>query len=268
MRQTLPLLLLCTLCGCGSADPRPIDPDRLLHMAGEEAGQITAPKDRLTRQLNIADRENDAGRRDAARNTLRAARETLERADPSALDDHARLAGWVSLCELARAVEDKPFANAALDQALAALGGITPHQARCPYVPGVEQELRELRELRGNAPAIKLLTDAAQWALEIPEPMTRRGTFVGYAEELFRCNDYDAARNVLRLDPDPAWRSDSLVALADRARRNQEFSFSPIVGYAAKASLADEVSGVTSGSPGAGQPVFKALDFKSNYYRR
>src|SRR3954470_24141846 len=97
--------LLATLCvlGCTSSDPSATtDPDRPLHMAGEEAGQITAPRERLARQLNIANRETESGRPADARQTLRAARDTLERADKSALTDHDRLAGWISLSELAR----------------------------------------------------------------------------------------------------------------------------------------------------------------------
>jgi hypothetical protein len=158
MRASLIPLLATLLLGCQSPGPTPIDPDRLIRMAGEEAGQITAPRERLTRQFNIANRETQAGRAADARQTLRAARDTLAHADATALDDQARLAGWVSLSELSRDAGDKPFASAALDQALAALDQVNPQPDRCPYVLGVE---RELRALRGNGPAIKLLTDAA-----------------------------------------------------------------------------------------------------------
>jgi hypothetical protein len=268
MRASALIVLATLVVGCSSDPAATIDPDRLLHMAGEEAGQITAPRERLTRQLNIANRETDAHRPDAARKTLRDARSTLEHADNAALDEHARLAGWISLAELARAADDKPFANAALDQALAALNELTPHEARCPYVPGVE---REVRELRGKSAAVKLLTDAAQWAVELPHPMMRRGTFVLFAEELFQCDDYDAARTTLRLDPDPAWRSDALVAMADRARhaRASSFSFSPSFGYAAKADAASasEIASTPSDAAPTTQPLFKPLDFRSNFYR-
>lgn len=268
MHRTPILFLTLLLTGCTSSDPSAsIDPDRLLHMAGEEAGQITSPKDRLTRQLNIANRETDARRLDAARQTLRDARATLEHADKTALDEQARLAGWVSLSELARAADDTPFANAALDQALASLDELTPHQARCQYVPGVE---REVRALRGNAAAVRLLTDASQWALELPHPRLRRGTFALFAEELFRCDDYAAGRATLRLDPDPAWRSDALVAIADRARyaRETSFSFSPSGGFASKVGSPSATVELTpSDSPAATQPLFKPLDFHSNFYR-
>src|SRR5207237_4909531 len=104
---------------------------------------------------------------------------------------------------------------AALDRALAALDEVTPHQARCEYVLGVE---RELQALRGDAPAVKLLVTAADWAMEIPDQPTRRSAYFAYTEELFRRDDYEAARGVLRKDQDAAWRSDALTALSDRAR--------------------------------------------------
>lgn len=269
MHRPAILLLALLLAGCTTDPSASIDPDRLLHMAGEEAGQIASPKDRLTRQLNIANRETDARRLDAARKTLRDARATLEHADRNALDEQARLAGWVSLSELARAADDKSFANAALDGALAALDELNPHQARCQYVPGVE---REVRALRGNAAAVKLLIDASQWALELPHPTLRRGTFALFAEELFRCDDYDAGRATLRLDPDPAWRSDALVAIADRARyaRETSFSFSPSGGLTYKIappSATAEIVSTPSDSSATTQPVFKPLDFRSNFYR-
>ena len=55
--------------GCAPATPTytGLDPDRILHMAGEEAGQIDAPYERLTRQLNIANRQTINGRADEAR---------------------------------------------------------------------------------------------------------------------------------------------------------------------------------------------------------
>jgi hypothetical protein len=100
--------------------------------------------------------------------------------------------------------------------------------------------------------------------MEIPQPATRRGTFVAFAEELFRCDAYDAARDVLRLDADAAWRSDALVTLADRARSAQSWSFSPPASYAASAA---EVASPPSGSQAATKLISKPLDFRSNFYR-
>src|SRR5689334_17342286 len=183
------VLCVCCVVGCTQSTPSNLDPDRLLQLADDEAGQIAAPKERLTRQLNIANYQIHAGRADSARNTLRQAKETLDHADAQALTDRERLAGWVSLCELSREAKDAGFAGTALDQALAALEQVTPHQARCPYVLGVE---REVRALRGDAAAIKLLTTAADWAVEIEAVPTRPSAYLAFAEELFRCNDYDA----------------------------------------------------------------------------
>ena len=111
-------------------------------MAGEEAGQIASAKERLTRQLNIADRETDAHHPAAARSTLREARSTLERADPQALTEQERLAGWVSLSELSRAAGDAAFANGALDRALAVVNDLAPIASRSEYVLGIEREVR------------------------------------------------------------------------------------------------------------------------------
>src|SRR6266550_5241630 len=144
------LVVVILIVGCQSRTGTALDPDRILHMAGEEAGLITAPKERLTRQLNIANRQTENGHPADARRTLADARQTIEHADKTALTDHERLAGWISLSELARNADDKPFANGALDQALISLNDLTPVQARCEYVLGVE---REMRVLRGDAPA-------------------------------------------------------------------------------------------------------------------
>src|SRR3954465_5505606 len=106
------------IAGCQQNRTTAVDPDRILHMAGEEAGQINAPKERLTRQLNIANRQTENGHAGDARKTLAEAGSTIEHADKNALTDHQRLAGWISLSELARNADDKAFANGALDQAL------------------------------------------------------------------------------------------------------------------------------------------------------
>jgi hypothetical protein len=269
------LVGLVLIAGCNQNHSTALDPDRILHMAGEEAGQITAPKERLTRELNIANRQTENGHPADARKTLADARKTIEHADKTALTDHERLAGWISLSELARNADDKPFANSALDQALISLNDLTPVQARCEYVLGVE---REVKILRGDAPAAKLLVTAAEWAMEIPQQPVRRSAYVAFAEELFRCNDYDGARTVLRHDADAAWRSDSLTMLSDRARWENPGSL-----WAGKRSLA-YAAGVKSAAPAAEgpsdapvdsstslqpstAPFGKALDFRSNYYR-
>lgn len=254
------------ITGCQETTSR-LDPERILHMAGEEAGQINAPRERLTRQLNIANRQTEHGHADDARRTLAQARETLEHADKNALNEQERLSGWVSLSELARDAEDKAFANGALDKALAALNEITPAQERCKYVLGVE---REVRALRGDGAAAKLLVTASEWAMELPKESTRRAAYVAYADGLFHCNDYEAARGVLRRDPDAAWRSDALTGLSDRARMEMlagSGSWSgPISSFAAVKSgpAASESAAVETPSDSS---FNKALDFKSNFYR-
>lgn len=270
------IVALIVIGGCRSNQTNAVDPDRILHMAGEEAGQINAPKERLTRQLNIANRQTENGHAGDARKTLAEARSTIEHADKNALTDHQRLAGWISLSELARNADDRAFANGALDQALAALDALTPAQARCEYVLGIE---REVKILRGDAAAAKLVVSASEWAMELPQQPTRRSAYVAFADALFHCNDYDAARTVLRRDPDAAWRSDALTMLSDRARweapsswsgsssGNSKFLAVKLAAPSAEAlqsTLQDSASGsVVTPSDSFGKP----LDFKSNFYR-
>ncbi|MDB5323019.1 MAG: hypothetical protein JWN40_4650 [Phycisphaerales bacterium] len=278
MAKAFALFVCATLfAGCRARTGAALDPDRILHMAGEEAGQINAPKERLTRQLNIANRQTENGHAADARKTLAEARSTIEHADKNALTDHERLAGWISLSELARNADDKPFANGALDQALASLDNLTPAQARCEYVLGVE---REVKILRGDAPAAKLLVTASEWAMELPQQTMRRSAYVAFANALFHCNDYEAARTVLRHDPDAAWRSDSLTALSDRARRENPAQGSwlsqRVTFYAAgvKSAAAPAegppsslLDAATTSEPSLRESFGKPLDFKSNYYR-
>ena len=271
MLKPLALLAMGFLFGCQSQATTPaLDPDRILHMAGDEAGQIAAPKERLTRQLNIANRETQTGRPANALNTLAQARQTLEHADKNAFSDQERLSGWISLCELARNANDKAFAAAALDQALSALNQLTPDPARCEFVPGIEIEVRAVR---GDAAAASLLRTAADWAMDLPQQPIRRLAYFAFAEELFSCTDYDGAIAVLRHDKDAAWRSDALTTMSDRARgivntrmvampgnidRSAE-SFGPSVRGLTDAEAAPTTAPSTS--------FGKSLDFKSNYYR-
>ena len=254
------------ITGCQETTSR-LDPERILHMAGEEAGQIKAPKERLTRQLNIANRQTEHGQAADARKTLAQARETLEHADKNALNEQERLSGWVSLSELARYAEDKAFANGALDKALAALNEITPAQERCKYVMGVE---REVRALRGDGAAAKLLVTASEWAMELPKESTRRAAYVAYADGLFHCNDYEGARGVLRRDPDAAWRSDALTGLSDQARMEiagGPNSWSgPFASFSALKSAPAASESVIRDTP-SDSSFNKPLDFKSNFYR-
>jgi hypothetical protein len=267
LKSLVSMCILLVIAGCQQTATSNVDPDRILHMAGEEAGQINAPRERLTRQLNIANRQTEHGHAADARKTLAQARDTLEHADKNALKDQERLSGWVSLSELARQADDKAFANGALDKALAALNEITPAQERCQYVMGVE---REVQALRGDAPAAKLLVTASEWAMELPKETTRRAAYVTYADGLFHCNDYDGARTVLRRDPDAAWRSDALTGLSDRARMEiaaGSGSWSgPFSSFAGVKSAAPASESVIRDMP-SDSSFNKALDFKSNFYR-
>lgn len=264
MRRLVLALVLLFVPACTTPVSSGLDPDRLLNMAGEEAGAITAPKERFTRQLNIADRQIDNHRGHEARDTLRAARATLERADQAALTEHERLAGWVSLSELGRRADDLPFAGAALDQAQAALDALNPHQDRCQYVLGVE---RELRALRGDAAAAALLVTAADWAAELPDQPRRRSAYYAFAEELFRCNDYGAARTLLRRDTDAAWRSDALRLMSDRARSELAMRYGSSFGSSSASGSAPSATPAEVSAELQIRSFSKPLDFQSNFYR-
>jgi hypothetical protein len=253
----VPLLVSCT---SGRVDG--FDPDRILHMAGEEAGQITNPTARLTRQLNVAYRQIENRRKTDARATLAGARQTMESVhdasvhDQPPLSDHDRLAGWISISELSREAEDTGLANVALDRALAHLDRVEPPTARCDYVPGIA---REVRQLRGDAAGARLLVRAGEWAVKIAERPTRRAAFVAFAEELFRCNDYESARQMLRRDEDASWRSDALTAISDGGR------YGAVAVYNMKAPAATASGEAAKDS--AQKPFGKAVDFRSTFYR-
>ncbi len=241
-----------------------LDPDRILHMAGEEAGAIDAPYVRLQRQLNIANRENENGHWTDSRATLVEARKTLESAKADDLTDHQRLAGWISLSELNRSANDSAAAGAALDVAIKQLHELLPVNARCDYVHGVA---REANALRGKAASAAVLSDAGEWAVEIPDQSQRRSALVSFTIELFRNDDYDAARKMLRYDKDAGWRSDTLIALSDQAKQDASNIREVPASLAANKS---QVSFEDASAPSTSvrqQPYGKQLDFRSNYYK-
>jgi hypothetical protein len=258
-----------TACFIGCSAPTPsytgLDADRILKMASEESGQIEVPSQRLTQQLNVANRQNSSGHPDDARATLSAARKTLESAKRDDLTEQQRLAGWISLSELNRNANDASAAGSALDVAIAQLNQVLPVQARCEYVQGVA---REVNALRGKAQSAKLLVTAGDWAVEITDQSTRRSAFVAFAIDLFRCDDYEGARKMLRSDRDAAWRSQTLVCISDQARfeSGKQVSGESIAmgevsaggGYASSSSRGPSLSQSTFGKP---------LDFRSNYYK-
>lgn len=266
--------------GCGQSRPAGGDANRILAMAGEEAGQIPAAKERLTRQLNIANRQTDNGRPADARATLAAARQTLESAGRAAggkdaatrlaegkdekdegLTDHERLAGWVSIAELSREAKDERAAGQALDEALTHLRALQPESARADYVTGVA---REVKAQRGDAAAATVLVEGGDWAAKIDDRATRRAAFVAIAADLFRCADYEGGRAVLRHDQDAAWRSDSLTALASAAGPIRVMAYPPMLPAEASTNYSIAPARDTGQSV---QSFGKPVDFRSNYYR-
>lgn len=205
------VLLSAVLIGCAAPAP-PSRSARLLSLAGTEAGQVADPQARLKRQLNVADRQLDGDRPAAARQSLAAAAGTMRDAGPDALPRRIRIAGWVSISELSRKADDPAAADAACDQAVVALRSVTPEAERAEYAVGVA---REVRALRGQPAAARLLVESAAWAQHVPSEYGRRRALAETADELFDCDDDAAGLAVLRTDPDPAWRSDTLVRLAE-----------------------------------------------------
>jgi hypothetical protein len=253
----------------GCAGPTPsytgLDADRILKMASEESGQIEVPSQRLTQQLNVANRQSGSGHPDDARATLAAARKTLESAKPDDLTEQQRLAGWISLSELNRNANDAAAAGSALDVAIAQLNQVLPVQARCEYVQGVA---REVNALRGKGESAKLLTTAGDWAVEIPDQSTRRSAFVAFAIDLFRCDDYEGARKMLRSDRDAAWRSQTLVSISDQARVESGKQVSGESMAMGEVSAGRGYASSSSQGPSLSQSTFgKPLDFRSNFYQ-
>src|SRR5580704_2089615 len=107
------LLLVALLAGAvASCDHATADRrEQLLIMASEEVTMITNAKEKLTRQLNIADLQISMDHKADAAKTLTAARDGLTAASSADMDDLSRMSGWVSISELARAADDKELAG-------------------------------------------------------------------------------------------------------------------------------------------------------------
>jgi hypothetical protein len=217
--------LLLTGCYVGPGVDRAA---RLTNMAAAEAANVSNPKDRLTRQLNIAHVQIRQGWYKDARANLDAARKTIEASDHDQLDNLARIAGWVSVSELSRRAHDEPAASFACDQALSVLNAITPLSQRCEYVRGLADEVDALR---GKAEAAKLLRQAGPWAKTIQDMQYRRTALAAIAHDLFVRDDYDGGRDVLKQEDDPSWRSDTLLALANQSLPYQSLKFGKSVTF-------------------------------------
>ncbi len=219
MRVLAVALIAAALAGC-AAPPATVDRHaKLLSLAADEAGRVTDPQSRLRRQLNLADRQLDDDRTNDARQTLAAAGQTLRETPPAALPPRIRIAGWVSISELSRRAEDTATADGACDQGVATTRGLTPTTERAEYAVGVATEVRELH---GKPAAAALLVESAGWAKPIPSTNRRREAMAEIAGAIFDCDDYPAGVAVVRSDPDPAWRSDTLMLLAGSSRQDWE----------------------------------------------
>ena len=226
------ILALVTACngGCESAPPAVDRRSRLLDMASGEASDIKSPYERLVRQLNFAYRQREDGRPAETRQSLARATDTLRAIRPGDLNDQVRIAGWVSVSELSRQADDRPAAERACGEAVDQLRKLPKVSDRPEYVVGVAAELKSLY---GDAPAAKLLVESAAWTKAIETSDEQRAALRSIADAAFHCDDYPGGEQILRTDPDPAWRSDTLVALADEEPRGRQLDWISNVGNAA-----------------------------------
>ncbi len=189
---------------------------QLMVLAAEEAAAISDIDARLTRQLNLANAQIQRGWPSDARTTLSGASQTLAK-DGKALNNHARISGWVAVSQLSRQAADDATGTRAVEQAVGDLLAIEDQAQRCQYVMGLANELQYLK---GRPAAADLLAKAGPWAREIDSVPQRRQALVAFASALFNFDDFKAGQSVLRQDDDAAWRSDMLVALATPVERH------------------------------------------------
>lgn len=210
------LLVIVALSGCGGSVDRS---GKMLTMAAEEAMFVDNLDMRLARQLNIADLQNKTNRKTDAAHTLQLAKDTLSSAEArKQLTEFRRIAGWTSISELARAADDKSLANAACNEALETLYSVKPEAARAEYVLSLSEEVKELR---GNVEAGRLLVKGGEWAGTIPDKTVRRQALSAFANQLMMFDQFEEARTVLRNDSDAAWRVDVLTASAQNLNMEQ-----------------------------------------------
>lgn len=183
---------------------------QLTILAGTEAERIADADARLTRQLNIADHVLGRFSKADALVVLKAAAKTLSDVG-RALNDHARISGWVSVAQLSRRASGNELASAATKEALRELEAVPDLGARCQYVIGVAEEVGQSE---GEASAVELLIKAGDWARGIVDLEERRRARLAFSTALFNLNAYEAGVTALRAERDPAWSSDMLLALA------------------------------------------------------
>ena len=184
---------------------------QLFALAAAEVAVIDDFDARLTQLLNLADQQNQYQWRTDAAATLGHAQKSLMDVEPTLANVHARLAGWVSVSELARYAHAPKLADQALDQAVDVLMAIDAQAVRCQYVMGLANELQYVRSPEAAA---KLLTQAGAWTKAIEPVAERRHAQVAFASSLFNLDDYAGGQTVLRNDADPQWRANTLLALA------------------------------------------------------
>ena len=185
---------------------------RLSVLAATEAGRIQDPDARLTRQLNIADQVQQRYGAEDALAVLDEASKTLREVGP-ALDGYTRISGWVSVSQLARKAAGTAAAEGATKEAQAALEALPETGERCQYVLGVAEEVSHLQ---GDAQAVALLVKGGQWAKGIDDADQRRAARLAFAIALFNLNAFEGGVESLRGEDDPAWSSDTMLALASR----------------------------------------------------
>jgi len=244
----LGVLLALAVAGCSKP---PVDDraTRVLDLAAQEAANIPQRMDRFARQLNIADTQVRRGQSESARKTLALVQETLVGAKKEEFDDFHRIAAWTSISQIARRAGDKGMATKAADNALATLNDVDPVEQRPQYVASLSEELDALR---GHAAAIELLNTGASWAAQLSDANVRRFALYTFADRLIQLDGYDNAKTALEHDPDAAWRTDALMALADQAQGIQEPRFAAVAANAEAAPAAPGRGGGAGGFSGGG----------------
>ncbi len=226
VRFATPVLMLVALSlSTCSSPPTTTRSGRLLTMAAEEAGYITDLSDRLTRQLNISDLQIQLGQKAEALKTLALATDTLKveeagattkegaeaKPEKKTLDEFGRIAGWTSVAELLHSAGNDTTAVDAYMNAVEALNSVQPEVKRAQYVLSLSQVAFVLR---GKEEAGQLLVKGGEWASKIPDVNTRRFALTSFTTALVGYDDLDAARKVMRNEPDAAWRADTFSAMA------------------------------------------------------
>ena len=222
--SVLTMALLLASCGKPPAVDRA---GRLLSMAGEEAASIQNKMDRFTRQLHIAETQLRTDRKPDAAKTLALAQETLKVSNKEDFDDFHRIAGWTSISQLSRQSGDRELAIKASDLALAALNDVQPATERPLYVLSLASELADLR---GKDAAVELVNSGGAWAAQIIEPAARRAAITAFTDRLLSYEDFENARTMLRRDPDPVWRTDMFLSLANTPTNVPNAGFAQVGG--------------------------------------